>query len=326
MRRIPLTSRKSRPLPPMPKVRAESLQTRMLLEDVHNQVVPYRHKIEPYVVDVEEISNHAFEKAVTLNDQSLGIDDFLREVAIGLLRSHEVWIEVCINDGNTEGPPFEVCEVYGVKRTSTGQLVQEIPDKANLPDWFQATDDCGHCLKLDSDTMVHVSLPESYPSQVLERVIRDLANVHSISMPAWAMQHAEEGNADGPRFDISEASRTERLYILQAALPIGWTAREIYLDKSRQINEYYRHLRELRFLHFLASMRECAEAALREILTLAGKRCGFTASVTAHGVCTPDEVCEFIRRYRAAELPISAVTDIILQQAAVPGPEQRKII
>jgi len=73
--------------------------------------------------------------------------------------------------------------------------------------------------------------------------------------------------------------------------------------------------RELRFLHFRASMRERAEEALRCVLALASERRGFEGSVTANGLHTPSEVRGFIEEFERGELAFSAVNDIIFEKA-----------
>ena len=87
------------------------------------------------------------------------------------------------------------------------------------------------------------------------------------------------------------------------------------LGLDRQVSEYYYHLRELWFLRFVASMRARAEEALCEVLALASQACGFTASVTAQGIYTPEEVEEIIRQFEAGELTFSAVLDIVWEEA-----------
>ena len=77
---------------------------------------------------------------------------------------------------------------------------------------------------------------------------------------------------NAPAFDSGEATRTQRLRIAQATLPIGWTAREIYYGENRHLGDYYYYWRELRFLHFRSSIRERAEKALQQVLTFAGER------------------------------------------------------
>ena len=117
-----------------------------------------------------------------------------------------------------------------------------------------------------------------------------------------------------PAFDPGEASRARRLRILQATLPIGWAAREVYYGESRHLGDYYYFWRELRFLHFKSSMRERAEKALQQVLTFAGERRGFEAHVTARGLYTPAEVGAIIKKYEAGDIPFSEATDIIFER------------
>ena len=62
-------------------------------------------------------------------------------------------------------------------------------------------------------------------------------------------------------------------------------------------------------------MRERAENALHQVLTLAGEKCGFEAQATACGLYAPTEVEEIIERYEAGDTPFSTVTDIIFERA-----------
>ena len=140
------------------------------------------------------------------------------------------------------------------------------------------------------------------------------------------MEQWTGSRSGAPPYDAAEASRTRQLRLAQAALPIGWTARELYLGEHRAVSEYYHYLRELRFLHFLASLRSCAEDALRQVLTLAGERCGFKASVTALGVHTPDEVEVLIQKFEAGALPFSAVNDIIFEIGEDSQSQERTVL
>ena len=297
----------------------------MLYDDFGNRIIPHRHQGRVYVVSSEDISGHLIERALELGRGPSGVDRFIRSVALSLLSSHEVWIELIVDGDDMKQLPFQVCEVNGVRRTAAGSLIQEIPDKAVLPEWFQMKGVSNQALELDPDLMVHVTLPKAYPSELLARVVRALADVKSFVPPKWAIEQSAGISSDAPRFDANEADRTNRLYVLQAAQPIGWAARESLLGESRQINEYYLDWRELHFLHFVASMRECAESGLREVLRLAGRQCGFSASVTAHGVYTPKEVCGFMHQFQAGELSLSAVDEIIFQRTITAESRQRRV-
>ena len=164
--------------------------------------------------------------------------------------------------------------------------------------------------------MVHVHLPDKYPSKLLEKIIADLVGVDSNYnlSPPWFMEQITGQRKDAPAFDSGEASRTQRLRVAQATVPIGWAARENHYGENRYLGDYYYYWRELRFLHFRSSMRERAEQALRQVLTVAGAKCGFDAHVTARGMYTPVEVEEIIEKYEAGNIPFSAMTDIIFER------------
>ena len=156
-------------------------------------------------------------------------------------------------------------------------------------------------IELDDERMVHVRLPNQYSNSLLEAIVKDLVEIDSnySLATAWFMEQTTGQRTDAPTFDVGEAARVRRLRILQTTLPIGWTAGEIYYGENRHLSDYYCYWRELRFLHFRSSMRERAEKALKQVLTVAGEECGFEAHVTARGLYTPTEVEEVINGYEA---------------------------
>ena len=320
-----MTDRRSRWFPSNRAKWVDSAQTHLLYQDFDSRVIPYRHAPEAYVLSTEGAPSYEVDRALSLRDAS-EIDGFLRAVASRLLTSHEVWLEVSFDDERREQTPFAVTEVDGVRRTGEGGLVQQLPGSDELPEWYRDKGEWGVVLELDADRMVHVGLPDAYPSEVLTQVITDLAEIEFSLAPPWVMDQWTGSKREAPPYDADEASRTQQLRLAQAALPIGWTARELYLGEHRAVSEYYHYLRELRFLHFLASLRSSAEDALRQVLTLAGERCDFKASVTAYGVHTPDEVEVLIQKFEAGALPFSAVNDILYGAAKDRPLEQRSVL
>ena len=320
-----MTDRRSRWVPSSPEMWIDSAQTHLLYQDFAARVIPYRRDPEAYVLSTEGALSYEVDRALSLRDAS-EIEGFLRAVVTRLLRSHEAWLEVSFEDERREQTPFAVTEVDGVRRTAEASLVQQLPSSDELPEWHRDKGEWGVVIELDADRMVHVGLPDAYPSEVLTQVIRDLAEIEFNLTPPWVMEQWTGSQSDAPPYDAGEASRTQQLRLAQAALPIGWTARELYLGQHRAVSEYYHYLRELRFLHFLASLRSCAEDALRQVLTLAGDRCGFKASVTAFGVHTPDEVEVLVQKFEAGALPFSAVNDIIFEIGKDSQSQERSVL
>ncbi len=309
-----------------PKCWIPSAQTDLLYQDFSNRVVPYRHDPKAYALSAEGVSPRQIEECLTLGRHGWKLDGFLRRVASSLLTRHEVWLEVAFGDVGRDGAPFAVFEVDGVSRASAGHLVQAPPNRDELPDSVRWDGSWEKEIELDAARMVHVSLPAAYASETLFQVVHDLAEIDSSLLPPWAMAQMAGQRPDAPRFDVKEADRTERLRIAQAALPIGWTARETFFAPNTRTTDYYRSWRELRFLHFRSSMRARAEGALRRVLVIAGKECGFTASVMAHGVYTPDEVQGFIQRFEAGHLTLSTVSDIQFERVADPQEGVRRVV
>ena len=301
-----------------------SHQTNMLHEDFHNSVVPYRQDAEGYRLSTKGIAAHLIDEALTMGHHAWRLEGFVSAVATRLLTHHEVWLEVKFDEDSRGRAPFAVMEIDGIKRPEIGGLIQEQQSIGNPSNRAQGKSNRDR--HFEAEEIVHVTLPETYPSQLLTQVVCDLAEVGVPVPPAWVMDNMYSQRGDVPHYDVGQAMRTERLRIAQAALPIGWTAREIFHQQSRQLGDYYYHWRELRFLHFLSSMRTRGEEALRQVLTVAGARCGFTATVTAHGIHTPHEVEALIPQFEAGEIPFSQVSKIIHEVDDGSSAEQRRVV
>lgn len=322
-----MSDRRSRWFPSAPTKWVSSFQTQLLYEDFHNAVVPYRREPEAYDVSSEGIPSYALEESLTLGEHGRGLDGFVRAIASRLLTRHEAWIEVAFeDDGGRRSAPFRVCEVDGVTRTPAGDLIQSMPAPEELPEWYSRDVEWEREIELDPNRMIHVTLPDAYPGQLLNEVVRGLAAIELEITPPWVMEHWTGQRPDVPPYDVSEAIRTQRLRVAQAALPIGWTGREIFLGSNRELGDYHHYWRELRFLHFRASMRERAEEALRQILALASQRCRFDVRVTAHGIHTPDQVRAVIEAFEVGELAFSTINDVIFENADGAAPQTRRVV
>ena len=312
-----MTRRLSRPFVSKPVVSPMDYQIQLLTQDFNLKVVPYQQNLETYRLSIEGAQPHLVNRSLALGwNNRGGTKHFVRTVASALLMDQEVWIEVVPHCGREREELFRVVMVAGVRKDSSGTLIQELTPFATLPEWYREDEPWDQPVTLDSSRMVHVSLPEAYPRKLLNRVLLDLAEVDSALAPEWVMQQMAGELADAPRFDQKKASRLERHRIFQVSLPIGWTARESLHYQPWEITYYYYLLRELQFLHFVSSMRERSEVALRQVLDVAGGLCDFTTSITTHGICAPEEVRSFIRKFKKGELSFATVKDILYQEAS----------
>ena len=308
---------------------AWSRETSLLLEDFNNGIVPYRTEGDAYQLSTDGIERRRVQEALKLWGHRQGPDGFVSSVASGLLTDHEVWIEIIFDEDDGNPLPFTLLQAPGVRRTASGKLIQERPKlNEGTHEYRDIADYEIEQVELDSQRMVSASLPDSYSSPMLAKIVVELveADASYDLTPSWAMEKIVGQRRNAPSYDPTEVARTNRLRIAQVTLPIGWTAREIYSGNNRSLGDYYFYWRELRFLHFRSSMRESAEKALRQVLTLAGAMCGFEASVTASGLYTPAEVEEMINKFEIGEIPFSALTDIIFEKSDGVCSRQRLVL
>ena len=309
-----MTKHLSRPIPSEPIVSPLAREISMLRDDFNDRIVPYRQNRRAYNISVTGKRPDQVNRSLALNRHNSGIENFIRTITSTLLLHQDVWIEIVPNSNRESDILFSLFIVAGINRDSSGTLIQELPPHSTLPEGYPEDESWGQSVILDETRMVHISLPISYPGQVLKQVLIDLTEVNSALEPEWAFQQMIGQLSNAPRYDISEADRIKRLRILQVSSPIGWNAREDYRYQPWQINYYYYLLRELRFLHFVSSMRERAEIGLRDILEIAGQLCGFTASFISHGIYTPQEISNFIEEFKSGDLSFKDVRRIRSQE------------
>ena len=322
-----MINRLSRPIPIERRASNLGSQAYFLEEDFANDVVPHLHSGHAYRLKVSGVSSQVVNSSLSVDLNTRGLEGFIRTVASLLLVDSEVWLEVAFCSEEESTTQFRVYVVGGVHQEPDGRITQDLPHREELPDWYPGDEAWGQSVELDPELMVHISLPEEYPRELITSVISELDKISLSPTPDWALRQAIGKYPGTPRFDHTEAYRIERLRILEVASPIGWTAREDLLSQSsREMSYYYYLLRELRFLHFLASFREQAEAALIRVLEIAGERCDFSAKVTAHGMLAPSEVCNLIRSFESGSLPFAAVREIRYQSGVYPPDEWKRVL
>ena len=323
-----MTGRSSQWFMHEPEHWVRSPKAQLLLRDFNLQAVPYRMNGDAYQLSAQGMSLTDINRSLQLGQRSDGVDGFVRTVANGLITSHQVWLEITFDDDQHGHPFFRVFPVYGVKQESSGRLIQRVPlrDQPSLLDSDQSNQTVE--IELNNERIIGVSLPDDYSSNLMTEVVSGLVEESTsfTLLPNWVWEQMAGQRRDAPNYDSAAAIRTERLRTIQAASPIGWTAGEIYYGDGRHIGDYYYYWRELRFLHFISSLRACAEEMLRRVLTLAGTRCRFTTQITAVGLYLPEEVENLISRFEAGEIDFTSINDIIFESADSPSANERQVV
>ena len=324
-----MIKRRSYPIPPKStdwESSSPSCLLEWLYQDIGNRLIPNITQTEPYELSSEPSPWHIVAHALRIDDQLQGVEDFIQSISMRLLIYHEVWIEIAIYDQTRDEAPFRVFEVNRVKRNKNGQLIQHIPDRGELAHWVEPGRDWPECVELDADRMVRVQLPDAYPSELLRRVMTELANLEPLLPPSWVYRQIDGTMPNASIYNVNESEWNSRLLTLKVSDPIGWTAREGLRGPGRRLNDYHYTLRELRFLHFIAALRQSAEQALREVLDIAGNLCGFEASVTANCVYSPEDVCDLITQFEQGAITLTESLDIIFQRDTDVNPSQRRVV
>ena len=307
-----MNKRKSYPVPFHTNHWIDTPTTYMLHQDFGNHLVP-NNTGDTYRLSSDDVPLHSFEDAFFLPETNRNIlDGWIEGIATRLLTNHEVWLEVAFDDLKGEAL-FQVFPVDGQIEVVNKSMIQRLPTKEDLPQWYQNIPDWPEQVELESARMIHVVLPNTYPTHVLTQVVTGLARTNEKVVPSWYMEGLTGVRTDIPSVEVNELERTRKLYVAQVALPIGWTGREI-LALHRPLNEYFRLWRELRFLHFRSAMRRCAEQALEQVLEIVAKNIGVIVSVTARGTYTPDDVERLIQEFEEGKLPFSKAYDIIYER------------
>lgn len=298
-------------------------QTQYLQQDFRNRVIPYRGGRDKYRLSTEGVPSHVVAQCLAVERR--GAEAFVETVACRLLTEHVVWIRVDFEPARRESLPFQVILVDGVQQTRSGEVVRHLPSGTDLPERHRSSRQQEQIEVFDAARMVKVTLPTKYPKKLLERVFFGLAETGMYNMPAWAFERTTGRRRNVPRFDPAKALKIERQRVLQAGLPVGWAAREMSYIEGGGISNYYYYHRELRFLHFIASMRNMAENALRQVMSIASESCRFSCTITATGIYTPDEVDCIIRQFENGELAFSSVSDIIFERYVDRGSTPRTL-
>ena len=281
----------------------------MLYEDYQAQLVPIA-KSPVYDLAVAWTDVNSVLDSLSLEENHRGVDSFLKDVGMRLLLRGEVWLYMLFGQEHEGRGHFMVFEITGVRPGRNGTLVQMPPDVNHVPEYLSSRNSWAHASELDLSRVIRVTLPDAYPFPVLSKVVGQLSRMHFPETPKWASDEAAGQGRDNPRYDVQEAYRTFQIFLSQVVREIGWTAREEFMETYTCTNQYYWSVRNLIFQHFLASMRERAEVAVSQVLSIAGSRCGFAATVSAHGAYTAAEIEQLIHQFKEGGISFSDAASI----------------
>ena len=305
-----------------------ALRPSLLLRDFNTLVVPYGHNREKYKIATTGVKAVQIKNLLHLWGNGKGPESFIRDVSSSLLTDYEVWLEVGFEPQKKGSAPFEVQQVWGVKKRKDNTLLQEIPSVAEQPQNGQrGTNTDTTQIELNPETMIQVTLPREYPASQLKSIRDNLVEIDVAfkAPPDWTRQQITGEKTGYPTYNFSEANSIEKLRIAEVTQPIGWISADVAGTNTDLFSEYYLLWRRLRFLHFRASLRRCAEKALRKVLSIAENKCNFEVNVTCQGLYSPNEVEEIIREYEYGRVSLPQATEIVFEASRERESKERTV-
>lgn len=264
------------------KMYGQTLRGRMLVEDVGNELVPFRRpggfgiSIEPANVNVEGIVADGLGRDGYERDLVDAVRGFLREAAESLMAFGEATYEVVYySDAEAEkAVAFDLSFIAPWTVSRSGESwIQKVPED------YSRRIGSPTRIVLPSDSVVWISPPRSI-GRYLTRMMADLDALGESLPPSFALPSASGGPAV-IGFDFQNWNRTQLIAVAHATRECGWPGRNLFSDK---ISEFYYVRRCLDFERFKLNLRESILSRVNEALQIIGNQIGFSAHIVIRGL------------------------------------------
>jgi hypothetical protein len=260
----------------------------MLIEDVHNNVMPYRGmtkwpvsaRIEPSNDEASELIEEALSHRDFRQNFYEVVGNFVQECALWMMTYGKAVYEIAyLYDSREKAMGFKLLDVLpnSVKREGK-RLLQYIPDTV-----VKNSELTSDAVELSPENFITFQFP-SYMRNHYGRIMGALyAQGKITSMPDFVLPNLK-GEIPPIPYDLNKFGRDQRMAVAEATKMIGWSAREVPDD--RFMTEYYHLHRFLLFEKFKLELRGSIIATLNEALNRAGRQLGFEATIVVEGLPT----------------------------------------
>jgi hypothetical protein len=264
----------------------------MLIEDIQNNVMPYRGmtkwKLDAQIEPANEEALIVIERAISDRGfrQSLYevVTHFTQECASLMMIYGRALYEIAYRyDPNDSVVGFEVVDVLPNSVEKVGKkLIQHIPEQV-----VQYEELGLDTLELSPENFVTFEFPV-YMRHTYKRMMDALyAQGKITSMPDFVLPNLK-GEIPPVPYDLNKFARDQKMAVAEATKLIGWSARDVPDD--RFMTEYYHLHRFLRFETFKLELRTSIIKTLNEAISRAGKKLGFEATIVVEGLPTQDTI------------------------------------
>lgn len=221
--------------------------------------------------------------------------DFGEECATHMTAYGEAAFELVYHSPDEQGVwrAFDLALIHPYRRGLLGSHEHYIPPLEGRP---------GGWIRLPPERVILVRLPMVRRREV-SRAVRVLAAANSRHAIAARLQFRP-----GLPYDFARHMREERAILAAGTNQIGWHGRGLFTDEQL---EPYRLMRELRFEHLQAELREVIMQGINAALQQAGRELAFEAQLTVAGVPTVDDVRVQMSRLKEGVGPDVSINDVL---------------
>lgn len=267
----------------------------MFLEDVRNQVIPYRSnrestiavKFEPEGRRARRLVVHIFEPNGWDPDEAA--EGFVRECVAKLLMNELVPYEIerLRRPRAKRASLFTLRPIqpWSVERTSGG-LIQRITEEDRELGRLLGNRETSEAIFLPDEGLVCFSLPFELRHE-LRTTLRSLDSIPEPALPPWLAEELLKGSDDRVSIDAEELKARRLAGVGRATMSLGWDGRGTL---QRAVNEYYLLVRQIRWQRFLARLRIAVLDTLNQSLAAILAPRGVAATVSTANLPGLDEL------------------------------------
>lgn len=266
----------------------------MFMEDLRNQVVPYRLdrsptmsvQVTPGRYRIRRLVAEAFKLGAWDPDDAA--EEFVRDCATSLIENEVVPYEI----ERLRRPRAKRISIVTLRpiqpwsvEPARGGLVQQVPETDREIGGYLG-DRLPAAIFLADENLLYFRLPPDLREE-LHAVLQDLQAVPDPSLPTWLPEELAKSTADRIAIDVEELKARRAAAVAGATRRPGWDAR---WSLQGVVNEYYILIRQIRWQRFLCRLRTAVLETLNSALPVVLEPLKITAAVSSVGLPSLQEL------------------------------------
>lgn len=259
----------------------------MLIEDVHNGVMPYggmskwplTARVEPSDPEAEDLIEEAISDRDYRSRLYEVVTKFAQDCTSWMMNYGRAIYEIAyLHDADDKPIAFVLQHLLPTSVKIEGEkLTQYVPESVG-----QRMGILSGVIELTPENIVIFELPAYMRDDYAPMMGALYSQGEITAMPDFVLKSMKGEIAPVP-VDLNKFSRDQKMAVAEATKLIGWNARQM---PDEVFTEYYYFHRILLFERFKLEVRESILSKLNEAIMRAGKKLGFTGQIVVEGLPT----------------------------------------